>query len=336
MPVSLGLIWLIQRLPPRRIEHCLLVGILNAYVVPIFLFWRTREAIGLYTFGDLSLVIFFANLVLPLRFRHAALFTASAFSATVFAVAVKAQIEPALKICFSMQIATTCVFALYANYLIERRRCLDYLVRLKASLEAEAAEQASRRMRDLSQLDALTELPNRRYLDERLEAWLAEGNAVALLIVDIDHFKLYNDTLGHLAGDECLKRVARVFAAASQNPDVFCARYGGEEFVFAMRCVTRLQAVRFARALLASVDMLAIPHPALPSGRGVLTISLGLALRSARIPMTAAKLLSAADQALYLAKSRGRGQFAIAKFAGYPTVGDELRQSDAASTLKRA
>ncbi|RVU21910.1 GGDEF domain-containing protein [Methylobacterium oryzihabitans] len=310
-PASLALAWVIGRTSPAWAERLILAGILNAYVVPVFLFWRTADPSGAFTFGEFSLTIVYANMLLALRFRHAAIFTAGALGVTALAVVAKDGLDPALRPAFLLQSATACLFSLHANYRTEGRRCRTYLAALGATLQADAAETARRQFHDLSRTDALTELPNRRHLSDILDRWLSDPRPVALMMVDIDHFKLYNDALGHPAGDDCLRRVAQVFAAAGGTEDRFCARFGGEEFAFALRGVTRLEAARFARRLLQAIERTGIPHPARPDGLGIVTISLGAMLKPEGASLSPAEALAAADRALYRAKSRGRNRFAI-------------------------
>lgn len=310
-PVSLALVWIIGRTTPRWTERLVLIGILNAYLVPVFLFWLTREPWGLFTFGELPLTIVFANMVLALRFRHAVIFTASAFAATLLALLTKEGLDAALRFSFAVQIATACLFSLYANHRIEHRRCRDYLTTLGATLQATSADAARREFQNLSRTDALTGLPNRRHLADQLEAWLAAPDAVVLMMIDIDHFKLFNDALGHPAGDDCLRRVAEVFAEAGRGEDALCARFGGEEFALVLQNPSVMEAARRARKLVQAVAALNIAHPSRSDGVGTVTISVGVARRPSGAPVSPADLLAAADRALYQAKRRGRNRFVL-------------------------
>ncbi|AWN34809.1 GGDEF domain-containing protein [Methylobacterium radiodurans] len=310
-PVSLALVWAIGRTPPQWTERLVLGGILNAYLVPVFLFWLTRDSLGLFTFGELPLTIVFANMVLALRFQHAAIFTACAFALTVLAVLTKEGLDAPLRFSFAVQIGTACLFSLYANHRIERRRCGDYLTALGATLRATSADAARREFQNLSRTDALTGLPNRRHLAEQLDAWCATPDAVALMMIDIDHFKLFNDALGHPAGDDCLRRVAEVFAEAGTGDDALCARFGGEEFSLVLRNASEMEAARRARNLVQAIEALNITHPSRADGIGKVTISVGVARRSNGVPASPATLLAAADRALYQAKSRGRNRFVL-------------------------
>ena len=158
--------------------------------------------------------------------------------------------------------------------------------------------------------DALTGVANRRFLDHALTgAWRSEWRAsqsLAVLMIDIDHFKLLNDRCGHSAGDACLREVARVLRQALARPVDVLARYGGEEFVALLQEADAAGAQVVAERLRVAVQALGIVNPDSPLG--VVTISIGSA--SAVLPpgAGAADLLDAADKALYEAKCGGRNQ----------------------------
>ncbi len=162
--------------------------------------------------------------------------------------------------------------------------------------------------------DGLTELFNRRYLDSALERELArckrESMPLALIMVDIDHFKKYNDCYGHQAGDECLKVVARALQASAKRASDLAARYGGEEFSLVLPYTDEADAQRMAEALRREVESLAIPHA--QSDAGIVTISAGLAVMSEHGYAHAEQLLRAADDALYYAKWGGRNRVHVA------------------------
>jgi diguanylate cyclase (GGDEF)-like protein/hemerythrin-like metal-binding protein len=162
--------------------------------------------------------------------------------------------------------------------------------------------------------DGLTELFNRRFLDSTLERELArckrESKPLALIMVDIDHFKKYNDSYGHQAGDECLKAVARALQASAKRAGDLAARYGGEEFSLVLPDTDGDDALRMAEALRRAVAAMAMPHT--QSDEGVVTISLGLAVMAGQNYGTAELLLRAADEALYYAKWGGRNRVHVA------------------------
>ena len=190
---------------------------------------------------------------------------------------------------------------------------MDYCVSLEAVLRAEAAETSRKQFQIMSKTDSLTGLPNRRFLDEQLDEWASDGRSAAVMMIDIDHFKLFNDTLGHPAGDECLRTIADAIKDAFSQPGQFCARFGGEEFTLAVRDVDVLQACRLAGVVVSTIEALQIPHPGRNDGLGIVTISVGLALKPASEMTTTDKLLTHADEALYLAKRRGRNRFVLSE-----------------------
>jgi len=163
----------------------------------------------------------------------------------------------------------------------------------------------------LARTDGLTGLYNRRTFDDLLRReWrrLARtGEPLAVIMMDVDHFKLYNDTYGHGGGDLCLQRVARAAVGALQRPADVVARYGGEEFV-ALLPVTKLEgATAVAEAIRAAVAGLEIPHTASKTSAHV-TVSVGAACTVPQPDKDPASLLALADQQLYAAKSEGRNR----------------------------
>lgn len=198
------------------------------------------------------------------------------------------------------------------------------LARVRTQLRAKHLADELRR---IASIDALTAVANRRRLDEALEwEWLRArraGEPLTLLLLDVDHFKLFNDRYGHLAGDACLRAIAGELARACRRPADLVARYGGEEFAVLLPDTPRLGAVYMARALLKAVDALAIRHEASPRA-GHLTVSIGVSCYDSASPCwlapladthmgdelqtraSAGDLVEAADKALYAAKAAGR------------------------------
>ncbi|UGV25703.1 diguanylate cyclase [Rhodopseudomonas boonkerdii] len=159
------------------------------------------------------------------------------------------------------------------------------------------------RLAELATTDGLTGLANRRTLDNFLSRAFAQDDRLSVLLIDIDHFKSYNDSMGHQAGDGCLKRVASVLADATINTSALAARYGGEEFAIILPGTAEADAVTVAEAVRFRVRALDIANEA--AARGYLSISVGVASRHARTTSEDA-LLGEADLALYEAKRRGR------------------------------
>jgi two-component system chemotaxis family response regulator WspR len=162
--------------------------------------------------------------------------------------------------------------------------------------------------------DGLTGLSNRRHFDEYLELeWrrsLREQSQLSLLMIDVDYFKTYNDTFGHLEGDEALRQVAAAIREASARPSDLPARYGGEEFALVLPNTSLGGARLVAEKLRMTVAALKIPHIS-PTEGSSLTISIGLSTITPTPGSNCRELISAADKGLYLAKNNGRNQVGI-------------------------
>lgn len=174
--------------------------------------------------------------------------------------------------------------------------------------------------------DGLTKLFNRRFLDSTLERELArckrESKPLALIMVDIDHFKKYNDCYGHQAGDECLKAVSSVLQRSAKRAGDLAARYGGEEFSLVLPDTDGVDALRMAEELRQQIQNMAMPHA--QSDLGQVTISAGLAVMANQNYATAEQLLRAADEALYYAKWGGRNRVHAAAEVSKPASLDGL------------
>lgn len=191
---------------------------------------------------------------------------------------------------------------------------------LYASLERKVSdrtaelEAANRRLLELSMTDGLTGVANRRRFDEALKAEWARGirqqTPVGLIMIDIDHFKPYNDHYGHQTGDLCLKRVASVLAQGLRKGVDLTARYGGEEFVIILPGADMAATLQVAERARTSVLALTEPHHLNP--QGIVTVSLGVASVLPSSGYDAIELIRNADSALYIAKKKGRNQVAAA------------------------
>jgi len=177
-------------------------------------------------------------------------------------------------------------------------------------------EMANKKLEYLSVTDPLTGLMNRRRFDEvSREEWqraARDKRPLTLLLIDIDHFKKYNDTYGHLQGDRALRRVAKTLLATAQRPTDRVMRYGGEEFIVILPDTDALGGCQVAEKLRLAVQAIRLRHKSSPVAP-VLTISIGVATTvpaSRRPAMTG--LIAAADNALYEAKKMGRNRCAEA------------------------
>jgi diguanylate cyclase (GGDEF)-like protein len=191
--------------------------------------------------------------------------------------------------------------------------------RLLERIEARTLElnRANRELDNLASFDRLTGLANRRLFEFQANqdiAWLSReakdsdhGGFLSLLLCDVDYFKLFNDTYGHLAGDTCLVAVGySLLTFIRRSTDLAC-RYGGEEFVILLPDCRWGGAMAVAESIRAGIEGLAIPHTA-SKAAPVVTLSIGVAVRQVDADFSLEQLLEEADKALYRAKSQGRNQ----------------------------
>jgi diguanylate cyclase (GGDEF)-like protein/PAS domain S-box-containing protein len=176
-------------------------------------------------------------------------------------------------------------------------------------------EEANQRLEVLARQDALTGLANRRHFDEMLAAELRraarEKTSLSLIMIDVDHFKRFNDIYGHPVGDSCLRSIALALKQCLNRPADFVARYGGEEFAVLVPNTTQSGTFELAERLREAAQGLRIPHEASP--RKIVTISLGAAsVTPSEGEYRAEDLVTAADTALYAAKKAGRDQTCLA------------------------
>ncbi|EPJ6626257.1 GGDEF domain-containing protein [Acinetobacter baumannii] len=200
-------------------------------------------------------------------------------------------------------------------YATDRQHRENYLQNCMIELNRIELMQQAQQLSLLSQQDALTGLANRRYLDETLDnEWrraLRHETPLTIMMVDIDFFKPYNDSLGHLKGDQCLKDIATAISSIAARSGDLVARYGGEEFLILFPMTNAQQAKIQAERLMNAIKKIAIVHPC-SSVSPYVTISVGVATTIPRLNDSISAFVSRADHALYQAKTNGRNQYQIA------------------------
>jgi diguanylate cyclase (GGDEF)-like protein len=184
---------------------------------------------------------------------------------------------------------------------------------LQGLLFALALADRNRALTALGAIDGLTGIPNRRGFDVALRAaWDRARRAhvpLGVLMIDVDHFKRYNDGQGHQAGDDVLRRIARAISEAALRPDDVAARYGGEEFAVVLPLADSEAALAIGERVRHGVRALALPYPAVVAG--IVTVSVGVASQEPQRGQESSGLLAAADRALYRAKSEGRDRVVL-------------------------
>lgn len=194
---------------------------------------------------------------------------------------------------------------------------LKVIAQLKSEMEetARALSAANEKLNELSIQDSLTGVYNRRHFEHVFELELRRtyrsSQPISILFMDVDHFKLINDTFGHDAGDECLRSIGRLLQNSLQRSEDVAARLGGEEFAIVLPGVDSNAAFRLAHSINQKVRGLKISHAASDSPLSI-TVSIGVYTRPPRGEETKSTILLSVDEALYRAKREGRDRVVIA------------------------
>ncbi|MFN3586308.1 MAG: GGDEF domain-containing protein [Moraxellaceae bacterium] len=222
-------------------------------------------------------------------------------------------------------LASAAGIALSANYLLERNERQAFLQSLLVHQQKAELEDINVRLQRLAVEDGLTGLANRRsfeaQLDEEWRRCQRQELPLAVMMIDVDSFKLYNDTYGHQAGDECLSRVAEELRRYARRPGDCVARYGGEEFVIVWPGATAEEACLEMQRLNEQIRRLRIRHHVSPV-RDVVTVSIGVAACVPSADDSPFRLVREADMALYHAKKQGRDRCVQAQQAASPPRAD--------------
>ena len=197
-------------------------------------------------------------------------------------------------------------------FFIERRERLSFLNEVLVEVKSHELSRINRHLITIAREDALSGLANRRAFDDTLviewDRARREEQPISLLFMDVDHFKLYNNTYGHSAGDDCLRQIASAIKKAVLRPADLTARYGGEEFVVLLPTTDGMGAEEVAERILRTVDSMAIPHKRSLVSYHV-TVSIGICTLLPSDKNTIALFIENADAALYKAKTSGRHCF---------------------------
>ncbi|HCV78489.1 GGDEF domain-containing protein [Pseudomonas oryzihabitans] len=277
---------------------------LLAYLPPLLDVEATDVAHRALWLATMPLMTLFTNSCIAPPVRQAAVHTL--FALLAIGLATQMHSLPALEASLVMTLAfATAGFTLLNNFWMERARRQGYLLILRDRLRNEELTASNRFLAQQSATDPLTGVANRRALMQALATGLAHPppRPLLLLMIDVDHFKAFNDRYGHPAGDRCLQQVASALADELRAGDCL-ARYGGEEFAILCTPSREEDAAKLAQRLLDAVRRLEIPHLGPQAGPRV-TVSIGGAC--ARPDHNSAEsFIEAADRQLYWAKQAGR------------------------------
>jgi diguanylate cyclase (GGDEF)-like protein len=313
------------------------VSVLAAYLVWLLTAQMTtvRDAFSYYmVFG----AIFMMSVNLFFSFRFPVALAASATNMLIFIVALYLFAPMLLlhKLILGAFCISCFIFTSYVNLQLNRERYKVFLNALEASLQQAAADERGKALLHLSNTDSLTGLENRRAIDQRLrdywQRWLDNGAPFAVLLIDVDYFKHYNDCYGHQEGDRCLVAVSRRLQSVASSFGSVIGRYGGEEFIVITPMQNSERAAELAEVMCAAVRALAWPHEHRRDGTSVITVSVGVSYTRDQTKQVD-KVIHEADRALYAAKANGRNTLVVFDPED-PQSSDD--SEDIAATLKIA
>ncbi len=277
-----------------------------------------------------GLVIMLANIAVPFTFGQAMAATAASL-AMMLAVVFGASPPTPETIALCSFISGASLFSLVVRFRAERSSRNNFLSGLRDEIKSARLVALTKALTQLAETDHLTGLHNRRHLAERLRRdWQhaqEHGDWLGVLMVDIDHFKRFNDAAGHEEGDRCLKSVAGALKHEVECRGQYLARFGGEEFIAVLLGLEPDPALQQAERLRRAIEEMEIPHPGLPDGEQV-TVSIGASVLRPSRDNDISDLVAAADKALYDAKANGRNQVASAPVVRLPdSESDEEHKS---------
>jgi diguanylate cyclase (GGDEF)-like protein len=275
---------------------------------------QSHSPLAMYYHAGYMVVIIYGILVQPLGFRWAVVYGLGMLLLHMWSAQQGQAMPEPLRLSLLHLMVCTVALALAANHMVERARRRSYLLLMREKCLVDQLEGVNTRLQQLSRSDVLTGVANRRHFHGHLQqVWQRAAHdqtPVSVLMLDVDHFKAYNDRHGHPAGDACLRQVAQAMAQSLRQPVDFIARYGGEEFVAILPGADEQVALQVAERVRQGVQACAIEHLG-SSTAPVVTASIGVATAvpgsaSGTPGQSADKLVACADRALYEAKRATR------------------------------
>lgn len=304
-PLSLLAVAFLWRNPPARLrEGAVMAMIVLAGFSTLFIMLASKSPLRDAELATVILLVLYATLVQRLRFPYAAATCGVLLAGSIATVLALAGLAPERMLNTMFLFSAAIGLALVGAWVLEHETRRAYLLQLKQRL-------AIATLSELSLHDPMTALGNRRALDVVLAAMVAEApraQSLAAVLLDIDRFKAFNDTLGHIAGDAALRQIAGLLRGSLRDNSDRAFRFGGEEFLLILPHTDLTQAVMLAERLRRAIEAERIAHPGMPGG--VLTASFGVAAMSFDNGdvITVGRLIEAADAALYEAKRAGRNR----------------------------
>lgn len=311
-------LWTIRKGNSERLRNIVIVLISSLIALGASSdFLLTHNQTAIYEPFAYNLLFVLTNNLTPIRFRFALLTTTLDLVIVISAILLSPLMPTDATVMAITVLCITALVTLSANYRLEKSTIANYLGMLLKSLHQYEMKEANRHLKIIARKDPLTGLANRREFEAVFEGtWEEAVNSqasYAVMMIDIDHFKSFNDRYGHLAGDECLRKIARAIELQTRGKIDIAARLGGEEFCVLLTNSTPRQVQMAADRIQSAIEQLAIPHEAMGKD-AIVTISIGAASAIAKFCDNGQQLLAAADAALYDAKRGGRNQNRVTKF----------------------
>lgn len=298
----------VESAPIREGSAALITISSVATILWIFLLSESPSAAHYHYIAGLP--ILYGNVVLRPHFAYSV--TSSAIGLALYGAAMGASGLPTeVAIAAGLGFLSTTLISLLAGYHMERELRRAYLRKLRVEITADRLSHTNDELRQLSHLDTLTGIANRRWLEAHLGE-MAERSMIlsvplAVLMVDVDHFKGFNDHYGHPEGDRCLKMVAAVARDQVRRKDDLIGRFGGEEFLVILPGTDLLDAAKVAERIRQAIGAMRMPH-ARSDIADIVTVSIGVSAGRVSDGISTEELVRAADNALYEAKRMGRNR----------------------------
>ena len=312
---GLLLLWFITRFArvERYIDKLVVVCLLWLSVTSLVMARLAPTGVVDLYMSSVLVIVMVGMTVTRMRFWHAVV-TGLLFILAVLILLPSVHINSRYLFYYIMLSSGVVLVCLFAQYSADRAGRREFLQKIIIHRKNRQLRKTNLNLRDLAEVDSLTGIANRRFFDSVLDEELRRARrreySVALLMCDIDYFKAYNDLLGHLEGDSCLRAVAQAIKHQVRRPGDLVARYGGEEFAVILPALDVTEAQNIAEMICERVAALKIPHSGSRAASFV-TISVGVSALVPREDNCQKKLINQADEALYQAKNQGRNRVCV-------------------------
>jgi diguanylate cyclase (GGDEF)-like protein len=340
-PVALAVNALVRSNPSRPVrEGGVALGMFIICVLNLVAEGRASASATL--FGAICTLVtaMFAAIVMRLRFKYSVATISAMLIASIWSIGNTQQLSRSEAVMADSILAIGIAIILVASISLELEERNGYLIGLQRDVQAEDLAWANQALKELSDIDNLTRLPNRRALDERVallwQSCAARNQPLSAVVIDVDHFKLFNDNHGHLFGDEILRQIGALLPQALRSADHMAARFGGEEFVLLLPGARPDEATAIADAVRRLICASIVPARPLSEGKAMapITVSCGVSTVLPGHILQWMDLISAADAALYEAKRGGRNRVEFRRCLE-PRVTADVIEIRPASTVPR-